>query len=62
MAISRTVCGGNSQSYASGDWTTNVASPNAETYSGTLPTGKEIVCTFRDISKTYLADYVFRTS
>lgn len=37
------VCAGNSQSYAGGDWSKAVASPNAELYSGNLPSGKEIV-------------------
>ncbi|KAI0688469.1 putative TOS1-like glycosyl hydrolase-domain-containing protein [Cytidiella melzeri] len=36
------ICGGSSQSYASGDWTAAVASPNAELYPGNLASGKEI--------------------
>ena len=43
MTVFCSVCGGNSQSYASGDWTSAVASPNAQLFSGTLPAGKEIV-------------------
>ena len=41
--LTRVVCGGNSQSYANGDWTGTVATPNAELFSGVLQTGKEIV-------------------
>ncbi|KAI0343551.1 hypothetical protein BDW22DRAFT_1356003 [Trametopsis cervina] len=37
-----TICGGNSQSYANGDWTGTVATPNADLYSGYLQPAKEI--------------------
>ncbi|KAJ3531737.1 hypothetical protein NM688_g7532 [Phlebia brevispora] len=37
-----TICGRNSQSYASGNWSSIVSSPNAELYPGNLLPGQEI--------------------
>ena len=44
-----TVCGGSSQSYANGDWTSTVANANQQVSSGKLPTGKEIVRASRPV-------------
>jgi len=37
------ICAGASQSYANGDWTGTVATPNAQPMSGILPSGEQIV-------------------